>query len=281
MHRDELLELAALEAYGLLDDYESTMFNRSYHLASAAVKQEIVQLQEHLAADESLLPDEGPPEHLRERVLAAVSEAIEREVPGPIANIGGRSDQHTESSWRARSERRRDEGTVHAVLGTTSGQFWRAASFMMGAGAVVLAYMLFITIQHNHELTLLTIEQNTSAQIEQLIGPTSKDFIFDSSTRVVTFASDDPDASYRATLLIREEAGDAFLITDGLPSYGDEQLLRLTVNDARGRSHTLVRFRGKDTLSGQRVSIEQIAFGGEQTWEIVGPNGTILRARTV
>lgn len=280
MHRDELLELAALEAYGLLDDYESTLFNRSYHLASPAVKQEIMRLQEHLAADESLLPDETPPDHLREQILAAVNDAIEREVPGPIANIGRRSEYGSESPWMTRRESDREQPR-HAVLGTTSAQFWRAASFMLGAGAVVLAYILFVTVQHNHVVTRLAIEQNTSEQIEQLIGPTSKDFLFDASSRMIVFTADDPTAEYRAMLFIREEAGDAFLVTDGLPAYSDEQMLRLTVRDADGRNQTLARFKGKDTVAGQRISVENLALGGEMTWEIVGPNGTILRATFV
>ena len=37
MTHEELLELAALDALGLLDEYESALFTRSYHHAAVAV----------------------------------------------------------------------------------------------------------------------------------------------------------------------------------------------------------------------------------------------------
>ncbi len=56
MTREELIELAALDALGLLDEYESALFTRSFHHAPAAVQKEIKDLQAAVTADPSLLP---------------------------------------------------------------------------------------------------------------------------------------------------------------------------------------------------------------------------------
>ncbi len=45
MSREELLELAALDALGLLDEYEAALYTRSFHHAPAAVQDEIKDLQ--------------------------------------------------------------------------------------------------------------------------------------------------------------------------------------------------------------------------------------------
>ena len=78
MTRQELLELAALDALGLLDRYEAALYTRSFHHASAPVQDEIVRLQAEIASDESLLPLDKPEGSLRERVLRKVAEAIVR-----------------------------------------------------------------------------------------------------------------------------------------------------------------------------------------------------------
>ncbi len=51
MTRQELLELAALDALGLLDRYEAALYTRSFHHASAPVQDEIVRLQAEIASD--------------------------------------------------------------------------------------------------------------------------------------------------------------------------------------------------------------------------------------
>ena len=79
MTREELLELAALDAFGLLDDYEAALFTRSFHHAPVAVQDEIKELQASFASDPVFVPDVQPATDLRHRVLDRVSKAIETE----------------------------------------------------------------------------------------------------------------------------------------------------------------------------------------------------------
>ncbi len=90
MSREELLELAALDALGLLDEYEAALYTRSFHHAPAAVQDEIKDLQAAYSADPTFLPDVEPASTGRVRVLGAVRRAIEQESLelAPLAMIG-------------------------------------------------------------------------------------------------------------------------------------------------------------------------------------------------
>ena len=77
MTQRQLLELASLDALGLLDDIESTAYTRSFHHAPATVQDEVLRLQAEIASEHLLLPGEEPDPQLRERVLRAVADAIE------------------------------------------------------------------------------------------------------------------------------------------------------------------------------------------------------------
>ena len=118
----ELLELASLDAMGLLDDFEATVYTRAFHEAPATVQDEVVRLQAQVAGDLSLLPGDEPDPKLRERVLKAVAAAIERndDALAPLASIGRR--------------RRGIRGAERRFLSGSPAMYWRAASFMLSQG---------------------------------------------------------------------------------------------------------------------------------------------------
>ena len=76
----QLIELAVLDAHGLLEPIESDLFNRSFHDAPVAIQDEIIQMQRDIALDESLLPNETPRASLKKDVLHVVAEAADQEV---------------------------------------------------------------------------------------------------------------------------------------------------------------------------------------------------------
>lgn len=90
MSREELLELAPLDAFGFLDEVESAMFNRAFHHAPASVQAEVRALQAQLAEQASFLSDEDPRPILRQKVIVRVAEEIEdaAERLKPLATIG-------------------------------------------------------------------------------------------------------------------------------------------------------------------------------------------------
>ena len=124
----ELLELAVLDAHGLLDPIESELFNRSFHNASASVQDEIIRLQHRLATDESLLPSDLPHASLKGKVIDAVAKAADTEAKrlAPLALIGARV------------------GAARGNINTTGSiVMWRATAMILFGATVVLAILTF------------------------------------------------------------------------------------------------------------------------------------------
>jgi hypothetical protein len=124
----ELIELAALDAHGLLDPIETELFDRSFHNAPASVQDEIVRLQLRLATDESLLPSDLPPSSLKGKVIHAVAKAADKEAKrlAPLALIGA----------RVGATRGNHNSTGSVVM-------WRAAALILFGVTVVLAIITF------------------------------------------------------------------------------------------------------------------------------------------
>src|SRR5687767_1421534 len=150
MTREELLENAALDAFGLLDEYEAALYTRSLHHAPAAVQDEILQLQAQLVSDETFLNNtEIPDPKLRNRVLDAVAIAIEQETSSlePLATIGrGRM---------APIEVEPKPSVSH------TGYYWRAASFVLLASIIVVLYFMSDLMDKYNQLAVIALQNNT------------------------------------------------------------------------------------------------------------------------
>ncbi len=267
MTRTELFELAALDAFGLLDEYESMLYTRSFHHATAAVQDEIVNLQAEIVSDESLLPHVSAPPELREKVLQRVANAIEESVSelAPIATIGRRTgavSPHT--------------AAPSMLIRGGSTPYWRAAVFALAATTLVVAYFWNDANQHNNKIARYALDNITGAQIEQLIGPTYKEFLFDPMVRRIVFTADDADSSAKAVVLLRED-GQAFVVMAGLPNHEDA-VCSITVREGDGPAITLDTFNSRGKLVGHKIDATQFASATNLTWEITGPEGVILRS---
>ena len=91
----ELVELASLDAFGLLDAEDALEFEEAFLAAPSRVRDSIRSLQAELASDENLLGSEEPDESLRAKVLQRVAEAMADHdtTLQPIAAIGPNSYQ--------------------------------------------------------------------------------------------------------------------------------------------------------------------------------------------
>ena len=255
MTRQELLELAALDALGLLDRYEAALYTRSFHYASAPVQDEIVRLQAEIVSDESLLPLDEPDSSLRERVLRKVAEAIEREASefAPLATIGRR--------------RHRGPGETGGRLAFgASGQFWRAAAFVMAGAVVVMAYFWSDATREHNELAKLALSSLTDVQLNQMVGPGITGFIFDDNVQRVVLKPVGPNASFEAVLFVNPETGKAFLVTNNFdrnldPTYA----VNLTLAD--GQPDRLLAFMSTGGLGGFRFEFAATALTSA-TWSI-------------
>jgi hypothetical protein len=261
MSREELLEFAALDAFGLLDEYEASLYTRSFHNAPAAVQDQILQLQAQLVSDESFLPTVNPDPSLRSRVLQAVAEAIEHETAQlePLATIG---------------RPRANADVVGKIEPSAASHFWRAAAFALCAGLLVVAYFLNqVSVQHNR-IAEIALQQNTNAQLEDLIGPTFKEFLFNANSRPVYFAAKNG-ADPKAVLYMIENSDKAFLVVEDLVPAAE--LYRLTVKDQAGNVEEVGSFESSGKLAGIHIALDRIKTRlTNVTWEISGPSGVLL-----
>ena len=72
MSLQEMIEMAILDAMGLLDEREQSSFESAFRAASPSVQSQVRREQTRLSRIESLLPDVTPPSGLRAAVLTAV-----------------------------------------------------------------------------------------------------------------------------------------------------------------------------------------------------------------
>lgn len=268
MTREELLELAALDAFGLLDEIEAELYTRSFHNAPAAVQDELVHLQAELASDPTLLSPEDPDPSLRDRVLEAVHRAIEQETTAlaPIAQIG---------------RRRPRAADVAGFIGLgAAGQFWRAATFTLAAMVVVVIYFWADARDTANNIAELALSNGTSEQLNEWLGRDLEYFLVDAkSTRRVLNTTDAAGFVANGMLLITEPdangEGQAFVVTIGLPE--SESLYTLRVVHEDGTVEDLRKFSSNARgTSGIRLDGISVAMLSTLTIEIADVTGAVL-----
>ncbi len=262
MTRQELLELAALDALGLLDRYEAALYTRSFHYASAPVQDEIVRLQAEIVSDESLLPEEEPDGSLRERVLRKVAEAIEREASefAPLATIGRR--------------RRHGPGESDGRLAFgASGQFWRAAAFVMAGAVVVLAYFSTEANRSSNEMARLALMSDTE-QLAVVLGPMGRDFVVGDSQKIALRPANG--GKFIGAVYVNDAINQAFVFFDGLKrTNSDDYTLRVVLED--GTTKNLQAFRSSGIFSGFRVAnLSASLLASIARWEITDLAGAVI-----
>jgi len=262
----QLLELASLDALGLLDDVESAMYTRSFHDAPATVQDEVLRLQGEIADDHLLLPGEEPDPELRERVLKAVADALARDDSlAPLARIG-----------RQRRERDRDgNGRLSRMNLGGSGQLWRAASFALAGVSLIMAYFLAIGRQASFELYDAAIWGDTAA-LQLLLSAPAKEFLLDDS-RKVDLDPRDADAEYDAALFVNREAGRVLILVSNLPARSGKGYQLQAIADGSTEPTVLKLFRSPAGFGGVVIdTLPANLLAATVKWQIASIDGTVL-----
>jgi len=233
MSREELLDLAALDALGLLDQYEAALYTRSFHHAPVSVQNEVRRMQAETAGDDAILPDVEPPLDLRERVLKSVANAIEEESAefAPLAMIG-----------RGRNASSRRDTIGRIGFGATR-QGWRAASFVLAAVLLVMLYVGGQKDERNDQVQLMAIDLLAHAQVRDLIQreresdlvPDLFDFIGQPTCERINLTSPSSDGPL-AVVYRNRKTGEAFVFTMGLAEN-----TRYTLRGAFGNEAVVTR----------------------------------------
>ena len=259
----QLLELASLDALGLLDDVESAVYTRSFHDAPATVQDEVLRLQGEIANEHLLLPGEEPDPELRERVLKAVADAIARDDSlAPLARIGK----------PRRSAERDSDGRVN--LGG-SGQFWRAASFALAGVSLIMVYFMAMGRQASDDVTAAALWNNT-VELEILLTPPAKAFLLDESIKVDLTAID-ADAVYDASVFVNREKGQALILVSNLPAATGKAYVLQAVVPGSEKPTPVKRFHAEAGFGGVRVdSLPASLLAAAVKWQIATIDGKLL-----
>lgn len=211
----DLLELASLDAMGLLDAEEREDFERAFAAAPPAVQAQLRREQLRFASDASL-PAVEVPLGLRARVLSAIMEKMQ--------GMSGR---------RA--------GAAGALpLRTPSGvsRFWRVGAIGALAASLVLGYF---SLQIFNENRGLRDAQASNIQTQYLLkeyGASFERVFYAADARLVRFSPAQDARAGKAAMLVSATLNEARLFVKELPVAG--ATYEVVVVDAQGRETSAV-----------------------------------------
>ncbi|TVQ30442.1 MAG: hypothetical protein EA376_12945 [Phycisphaeraceae bacterium] len=240
MKAPEMLELASLDALGLLDPEERRAFEAAFREASPDLQAQIRREQQRVAADEHLLPRVEPDASLRDRVLNAVRAAMSsissaettRDV---IGRIGHRA-------WALR-------GNVSPL--------WRAACIGFATATVVLLTVGY-SIQRDYHETLVSLRDgNFAEEIGRNLHPKFIPTITSPDTRFAKFLpAGDLGAeieSGQAVFIVNPVTKTGLLICRGLSSLDGEYSV-VVLDEAGVVMATLDRFTTRGELMNREIA---------------------------
>lgn len=216
MNTHELLELASLDALGLLDPDEREGFERAFRNAPPALQAQIRREQLRLAHIDDILPGVEPPPGLRARVFAAVKDAIGSMT---IRRISG--------------------GAIVPDLRPSYGvnRMWRVGAIAAAAASVVLGISV---LQMRMDYTAIQTGEFNNALHDKILtdfGVKFSEAMFSPETKFVQFTDAgeaEADAQFpgRALLVVEPSSRTGELFVKNLPASGAEY--EVVVEDADG-----------------------------------------------
>lgn len=242
----QLIELAVLDAHGLLEPIESDLFNRSFHDAPASIQDDIIRMQRDFALDETYLPTISPPDSLKRRVLRSVAQAADKEAQrlAPLALIGARAN------------------AARSMNGLTKpAYFWRTAALILFGVAVVFGIMAVDSNRRATRISQLAMNFDTSSTITDALGVEYASFI-DNPYCVVTWLqpeSTDRSNDRRIRVSLNELFGDGYIACFDLEE-GEEIIIQGTTTS--GAVIELARITASGPISGHTFSIDKALVPG-------------------
>ena len=272
----ELVEMATLDAFGLLPPVDAVRFERAFMAAPADVQSELRRLQSNFVDNELLLPDEEPDAALRDRVLAAVSHTIEVESDrlAPLATIGQPAateitDPHFETT---------DPGTTTPVVAPrphASVWTWRMAALILLGVTISLAIFGSDAYRQSKLLANAYIGKVTIDNIEEQVGPQFTEFVANPNCHMHYLVSSDGVGMMR--LAVNERTGEAFVLGLDLdPTIG---LGELRLVDQNGTSHAIAMINTEEPVVGKFIESLDMQLFAANTFdrlEVVDADGVVV-----
>lgn len=257
MTLQELIELAILDAMGLLDDDERELFECAFGAAAPALQAQVRREQTRLSRIEMLLPDVTPPAGLRAIVLQAVRNEMAR----------------------AESSHSRDLIVPALVPSRGVSPLWRAASLGLLAAVLVLAVTMFL-FQSQHQRAMEQARTDALvAKMGEEFGPAFvRDILFGPDTRRVVFVADTPGFRGQASVFVNPDWKEAKFFCDAIASPPGRTLRVAIVDENDNVVETLTTFTsdGGFTNRGVALDLSASAIAGNSLAIITSDDQTIL-----
>jgi hypothetical protein len=239
----ELLEMASLDAMGLLDQEERESFERAFRAAPPALQAQIRREQTRLATFDAVLPQVDTPPGLKSRVMAALRDAMQA--------VGSRSAREPVDIV----------GSIRPASGVS--RFWRLGA--VGAVAAALA-LAFTTFQLKRENDNIVAAANANREFDVMLrhlGPAFAEMMFKDNIQGVHLVATQPangqQARPSAWLLVDPSAKSGRFTAQGLNSSDEYELI---LTDQDGKQHIAATFRGSPTPRDSRelakISLEGV-----------------------
>ena len=255
--KKQLLELAVLDAHGLLEPLESDLFNSAFLDAPVALQEEIQKIQEELALDETLLPDVFPDATLRRRVLDAVAKAADDEANrlAPLALIGA----------RAGASRK-----YQRSIGTST---WRAVAMVLFGVSFVLAAFAVNAVDRANDITKYALNADVEKTISDLVGAEFGEFIRNPSAPAVGLERADGDPTGYIRVAINERTGAGYIFAIDLKK-GEEFIIQGRAPN--GEIIELARITAGNTPVVARTFSVDIEIAGSLVYRGVNTAGKVV-----
>ncbi|MBL0869799.1 MAG: hypothetical protein IBJ18_04405 [Phycisphaerales bacterium] len=240
----EMIELASLDAMGLLDEQESAAFEAAFAALAPELKAQIRAQQTRVADLSATLPQVEAPESLRQRTIDAVLSEIALQESNARAHVVGRIGPEIMPSRG-----------VSAI--------WRATAIGCAAAAVVFG---FTTLQMNSSYRTLEREIAANAISDFFVKEFGNRFetaMLDGNTRFIQFTASGKasnGASPTAVVLFDPTTRSAQLFCRDLPTHGG--LYNLVALDRNGQvANVVLPFRATGARASEIIPTLDLAAG--------------------
>ncbi|MEL6498736.1 MAG: hypothetical protein AAF937_08135 [Planctomycetota bacterium] len=237
MSPQKLLELALLDASGVLDADETAEFERCFYAADDDLKAQVRREQARFADVSEILPDVTPRPELRSLVIDSVRSASGRHRDA----VGSAILAHAATERSERSTRQR-----RSVIG------WRVATFAFATAFAAVGTMAF---QLNQQFKQVTTSIQTNARIDTLLDlgqqPDFLSALLDESFERTPLKMGD--AAGQASIFFSDDEAIGYLALRGLqPTTPGDRYVLVAVGDDEEVLSELAEF----TTAGETTIIE-------------------------
>ncbi len=214
MNLQELIELAILDAMGLLDEREQAAFEAAFRTATPPIQAQVRREQTRLSRIDALLPDVTPPAGLRAAVLEAVR-------------------AHAAASPSADSV---DMLTPVILRSRVVSPWWRAGTWGMAAAAVVLGFTTVTwKAQYKHLQQIMSSDQSIKDMSAKFGEKYVEQVLLAPDTKRVLFHAVAPEFKGEASIFVH-------------PEWKEVKFFAKSVSTPEGRNYRLAIIDDQDKV---------------------------------